>query len=524
MTRTFALCCLTACISAHFAAAQSIEPAIFVTNNVGDTVTSLVINSDGSLNFVDTFVTGESPQAISLSPNGRFLAVGHGTISSTTEELRIFEVNSDATLTPRLTTLVPDSPLDALWLSDTILAVPETDFSASTIRTYAFDDGANSLTQVDIAATGGFATSLTKSADGQQLFTNDSFGSITSLSVDAAGQMSIVETQSTGGLFAVDIDLTPDGNFLYGSGGISNGGNSILAYSVDAAGMLELVNGSPFTSPGESPKVTDVTPDNTILVAGHGTDATIWSFLRDRTSGALTATNHMFDVGSQGTLGDLTIMGDLMFVTDESTAGDGIAGVYSFRINADGSFTQLGPIVDTQGTRPEYIAAWPGTLVPCDFDDDSDCDLDDLNALLAEGPIDAGVPATGANQQFDLDGDGQIDLDDLDEWLAVAAVENGLASPYKRGDADLDGNVNGADFLAWNAAKFTNTLQWDHGDFNGDGVANGADFLLWNANKFTSSDQVATVPEPAGVWINLVLAMGVTGLLRTSRRRLVFNP
>ena len=496
--------------------AQSTEPAIFVTNNVGDSVTSLIVNSDGSLSFVNTFVTGEGPQAISLSPNGRFLAVGHGTISSTTEELRIFEVNADATLTPRLTTLVPDSPLDALWLSDTILVVPETDISNSTIRTYAFDDSLNTLTQVDLEPTGGFATNLTKSADGQRLLANDSFGAVFSMDVDAGGQITLVDSVSTGSLFALDVHLTNDASFVYSSGGISGGGNAILAHRLDAGGMLTPVVGSPFTSPGESPKVTDVTGDDQILVAGHGTDATIWSFARDLATGALTSTGNVFDVGDQGTLGDLAIMDDLMFVTDESTINDGVAGVYSFRINADGSFTQLGPLVDTQGTRPEYIATWPGlTIIECDFDADLDCDIDDLNALLGEGPIDGGVPVTvGVNDQFDLTGDDIIDLADLSQWLGSAADENGLGSPYKQGDADLNGTVDGNDFVAWNANKFTSSLLWDEGNFNGDAEIDGGDFLLWNANKFTSSDAVLSVPEPVAMFH---IALGC--LVLVSRRR-----
>jgi hypothetical protein len=57
-------------------------------------------------------------------------------------------------------------------------------------------------------------------------------------------------------------------------------------------------------------------------------------------------------------------MGDLMFVTDESTSSDGIRGVYSFRVNPDGSFTQLGPIIDAGQGLPEYIATWQGIPEP----------------------------------------------------------------------------------------------------------------------------------------------------------------
>lgn len=518
-----ALFSLSAGLLSTTSVAQSTAPAVFVTNNVSDTVTSLTINADGSLALVGTFTAGEGPQSISLSPNGQFLAVGHGTISSTTEELRIFEVNGDATLTPRLTDLVPDSPLDVQWLNDTVLAVVETDFSASNVRTFDFDDISNALTQIDIQQTGGFTSRVASSADGMRLFANDTFGndSITSLSVDAAGNMSLVETQLTGSLFAVNMGLARDASFLYGAGGISGGGNAILGYSVDAAGMLDPLPGSPFASPGASPKVIAITGDDEILVAGHGTDATFWSFMRDKTSGALTATTNSFDVGGQGTLADLQIMDDLLFVTDSSTAIDGAAGIYSFRVNADGSFTQLGPIVDTQGVRPEYIATWRG-LRACDFDLDTDCDIDDLNLLMAEGPIADGVTTQpGINDQFDLDGNGVIDLADRDEWLAGAADENALGSPYKLGDANLDGMVDGEDFLAWNAAKFTTTLRWDQGNFNGDPLTDGADFLLWNTNKFTSSDLMSAVPEP-GAGSMMIFSLMLT--LLASRDRINRRP
>ena len=263
-----------------------------------------------------------------------------------------------------------------------------------------------------------------------------------------------------------------------------------------------------------------ITQDDSVLVAGHGRDGSAWSFLRDTVTGQLTSTNQSFDVGGQGDLGDIQIMGDLMFVTDTSTAFDGVSGLYSVRINADGSFTRLGPLVSTLGARPEYIATWPGLItLACDFDGDENCNLVDLNLMLSEGPIVAGVSVTpGQNEQFDLNGDGTIDLLDQGIWLADAAAENGFGSPYKLGDANLDGLVDVSDFNRWVSGKFTTTLDWGLGDFNGDGVADVSDFNLWNGNRFTASDRVHSVPEPsglaswslAGLWM---MSCGV-GLLR----------
>ena len=347
--------------------AQSLTPAVFVTNNVGDSVTSFQVLPDGTLSRVGVFPSGDGPQTISLSPNGQFLAVANGTQSTTTEELRIFEVHADTTLSLRLTTQVADSPLDVEWLNDSILGVTRTNVGGSNFaQTYHHDDVANTLTFVDRESTGSFNTNLAATRGGSVLFANNTLGtsSIFAINATATGELTLTENQLTSPLFAVDVAATHDGNFLYGASGISGGGNAILGYAITAKGGLDPLPISPYLSPGASPKVIDFTADDLIAVVGHGTDATFRTFTRDPVSGDLTSTGNSFDIGLQGTLGDLQVMGDLLFVTDESTAVDGIAGIYSFRLHSDGSFTQLGPIQDTLGTRPEYIATWQGVPEP----------------------------------------------------------------------------------------------------------------------------------------------------------------
>lgn len=159
----------------------------------------------------------------------------------------------------------------------------------------------------------------------------------------------------------------------------------------------------------------------------------------------------------------------------------------------------------SDGRRMTGLVQYFSEVPSCDFDDNMVCNIDDLNALLAEGPIADGVAVTpGVNDQFDLNGDDVIDNADRDLWLSSAASQNGLSSPYKIGDANLDGSVDVSDFNSWNGNKFTSTLQWDAGDFNGDGSADVSDFNAWNGNKFQSSNGVSAVPEPQAVWIALV--------------------
>jgi endoglucanase len=144
----------------------------------------------------------------------------------------------------------------------------------------------------------------------------------------------------------------------------------------------------------------------------------------------------------------------------------------------------------------------------CDFNGDTICNLSDLNALLAEGPLAGGVPIfMSLTDHFDLDGNHVLNTSDVLAWLGEAAQRNGFSSSYRIGDANLDGVVDGSDFGLWNANKFTNKLGWDNGDFNADGVVDGTDFGLWNANRFLSSDRSsALVPEPATLWWGIVFS------------------
>ena len=133
-----------------------------------------------------------------------------------------------------------------------------------------------------------------------------------------------------------------------------------------------------------------------------------------------------------------------------------------------------------------------------DFDLDGSYTCADADALVA-------AIQNGSHQyQFDLTGDGSLDNADMLQWIS-----NGEFLP---GDADLDGEVNGNDFLTWNAHKFQSVDSWCDGDFNTDGFVDGQDFLVWNAFKFQSAD-VSAVPEPAGMIAGCCL-----GLLCLRRR------
>ncbi len=156
-----------------------------------------------------------------------------------------------------------------------------------------------------------------------------------------------------------------------------------------------------------------------------------------------------------------------------------------------GFFDQRGtPFARFRNAGPDMgayeVQALPGHL----GDGVYDCsDIDFVVAQIASGVFDP---------QLDFTGDGRLNIDDVGAWLAEAGAANlGPGRAYLFGDANLDGNVDGLDFLVWNANKFSANPAWCAGDFNADGLVSGLDFVIWNQHKFQTADVQAASLESA---------------------------
>ncbi|GMU83203.1 MAG: hypothetical protein AMXMBFR47_30740 [Planctomycetota bacterium] len=428
ITRSFTVGLLAA--AATQALGQSAVPAVFVANNgnIEGAVTSFTLDGAGRPVFVQKLVTGSGSGApgnnaysIDISPNGRFLATSHAT-AATTEQISIIEVWPDATLVLLSTATTPDSPLDLKWIDDTHLVVTRTQFGGTNeVIVYAVDGETGAVTEVDRGAGGTFTSAVDVHPSGRFVYAGDSnsnFIRVFEVAVD--GTLTEIQTEFTGTTYPLGLEVSPDGTRVYAGGGISSGRTAILGYDIGVDGRLTAMAGVPFLTSGNSPFNINYSEDGSILFVGHGTDATIRSFLIDPATGALTETGFVFDVGLQGSFGDSATIGDLLFVTDDTSAIDGLSGLYSFDIQADGNFISTGPIVSTGATTPTEIAVWnpPAVECPGDLNGDLQVGLADLAILLSN----FGTPDGAGHEDGDIDGDGDVDLSDLTLLLSEFGV------------------------------------------------------------------------------------------------------
>lgn len=421
-----ALCTLLPAAATN-ALAQCQQRAVFVANNgnLEGSVSAFTFEAGGAPHFVMKYVIGSRPNGqqydpgtnaygISLTPDGRFLAVSHTTSSTTVEQITILAVGPDATLTLEAKFTTDDSPLDVQWLGNDTLAVTRTRVSGTNqVIGYRFEPETPSLIEIDREDSGAFNTALVKHPTRPILYAQDSTGfQIRAFAINGDGTLSLIGSTPTGGVYPLGSGITHDGAFVYSGGGISSDGHRVSGFAVDpATGLLSELSDSPFYSPGVSPKTAVASVDDKFLIVGHGTDATARTFAIDGETGALAATGHSFDVGLQGTLGDVAVLDELVLVTDNSTAIDGKMGLYAFTLGPDGQFVPQGDIVDTTGVAPTFMAVWsPPACDPCDTNCDGSVNAQDIEPFVAAlhgnppacSPCNSDVNADGSINAFDI--------------------------------------------------------------------------------------------------------------------------
>ncbi len=428
-----ALAVPAALAAAPAAVAQAVGRTLFVVNNgnLEGSVTALAIAPDGTLSVINRVVTGRRPNTnvpcpgcnpyeVALTPSGRYLATGHASTNDPFEQITIFTVAADGSISQTAAFSVPGTPMDLTWVSDSLLLATRTDTSA--IVLYEWVPAGPSLIERDVEYAGTFCTYVVKHPTGPYVYANDTGAArgVRAYRIEPDNTLTLIDTEPTGSRYALELAITPDGTKLYAPGGITQ---VVSGWSINPDGTLTPLAGSPFPAFGNSPANVACTPDGAYLFVGHGTDATVRSAAINPVTGGLTPTGAVFDVGLQGTLGDVALLDNLLFVTDNSTALDGLMGVYSFTVHANGSFTPNGPIVSTEGIAPRSIATWkPPGFRPGDTNCDGVVNFDDIDpfvlALSGQAAYDAQYPDCDW-LTADCNGDGFVDFDDIAVFVGL---------------------------------------------------------------------------------------------------------
>ena len=133
-----------------------------------------------------------------------------------------------------------------------------------------------------------------------------------------------------------------------------------------------------------------------------------------------------------------------------------------------------------------------------DFDGDSALaarDVDLLSAAIREASADQAF-----DQALDLTNDGLLTTADREEWLSLSGT--------LLGDADFNGEVAFPDFLAL-SQNFGQAGGWAQGDFDGSGDVTFPDFLSLSQNFGQVAAMTASVPEPSGMPLGLILVVAL---------------
>jgi len=406
----------------RLAEAQSLQPALFVTDHIATapqfgnyaSIRSFTVSPDGVLTPVGTYYTNDYPYELSLSPSGRYLAVGHAS-ALTNEDLLVFEVNADASLTMFAVVTVQSSPFEIDWIDDSTLLVLETSNGNSGVWTYQFDPNAampQKIVPLDDARTGVFSSQFRLHPSLPVVYVADSplIGTnfLRSFEIAPDGALSTLQSLAVAP-YALDIDITPNERYLYMVSGA--GSDGVQGFELDSSGMMTPLAFSPFPTPDGAASHIKITPSGGIAIVFHGATETIRSFSISPDDGSLFNTGFSFNIGGNGIFEAIEVFNNLLFVTRNS--GSGInAGILAYNVHIDGSFSPVGdgdPIF--AGTRPYFMETW--------------------------NPL--------AIQLGDINADGAVD--ELDIPLFAAALVGDPVEPVHvtRSDINMDGSTDGLD-------------------------------------------------------------------------------
>jgi 6-phosphogluconolactonase len=277
-------------------------------------VSSFAVNAaSGALTPINVESSrGADPCFLQCDATGRFLAAANYTGGT----FAIFPVGADGRLGPAATVTGgqgsgPDSARQKGPHAHQVVFDPsnryllEVDLGIDRVLVYRFDPATGQVTPNDPPsvhlAPGSGPRHLVFAPDGRHVFVIAEMAStITTLAWDGAtgvlrplGTVSTLPAGYKGQSSTAEIAIHPNGRFLYGS---NRGDDSIVVFSVDAAGTLTFVEREP--TRGRTPRHFTLDPSGRWLIAANQNSGTLAVFAVDQRTGALSPAGPLAEVPS----------------------------------------------------------------------------------------------------------------------------------------------------------------------------------------------------------------------------------
>jgi len=270
------------------------------------------------------------------------------------------------------------------------------------IRIYGIDQTNGALAEVSgsgfaPANIGNLETPLVH-PNGHLLYVSDNNLGVHGFTIDAAGALTeVAGSPFPGGGNDEGMALTPSGRYLYLADGndplFDPAGSSITAYSINTStGVLTPVPGSPFAL-DHVPHFLAIDPTSRYLYASGSEDDTVIAFIINPSTGALTkVVGSPFAAGGPNPQGiRVTPDGHFLYVTNNGD-NPGVPGnVGAFKINSDnGKLTPIAGSPFTAGGNPKRLSADPSSeflyVTNEDEDDVSVFTIDPTTGVIRQVP------------------------------------------------------------------------------------------------------------------------------------------
>jgi 6-phosphogluconolactonase (cycloisomerase 2 family) len=304
---------------------------IYAANYSSNNVSAYRINDDGALTHIvgSPFPAGYVPNFVAASPNGKFVYVAHHTYAERRfgGAVSAYRVNDKGALievvgSPFARVNMPDGPSAtsiAITPNGKFVYVTNEDKISHNISAYAVNpDGVLKVVSGSPFPTDRGPRFITIDPAGKFAYVANNNGRIYVYSVHINGALTeIVDSPITSGLLPQSMAITPDGKFAY----VANNRN-VMAYTINADGTLTKVAGSPFA--------TRKSPDT------GGVD------IRQQPCSVVIDSSGKF----------VYVVNCFQISTFETDTYD---GVWAYRINADGSLTEVAGSPIAAGRGPVSI-------------------------------------------------------------------------------------------------------------------------------------------------------------------------